>query len=209
MHDVSIINYGIGNVLSVMRAFEQVGAKVQFVATPEEILNSTRIVLPGVGAFHKGMEELEKRGMVKSIQAFCEQDRPFLGICLGMQLMFETSEEFGLHKGLGIIPGNVKKIDDVTVDGEYQKVPHVGWNHLVLKNNDSIFDSINDNEDVYFVHSFAAEVSNVENLLSTVEYGGRDITAMIKRGNRVYGTQFHPEKSGKIGLKIIENFSKM
>ena len=133
MKSISIVDYGIGNVLSVKRAFEHVGVEVEFADTAEKIRKAERLVLPGVGAFCDGMTELERRGLVSVIQEYCANDRPFLGICLGMQMMLEESEEFGISKGLGIIPGKVIRIEDITIEGESQKIPHVGWNELFYK----------------------------------------------------------------------------
>lgn len=209
MKQVSIIDYGIGNILSVKRAFEKEGSKVEFVSTEKEIMQAERIVLPGVGAFRDGMEELKKRNLVEVIQKYCAQNRPFLGICLGMQMMLEESEEFGVSQGLGIIPGKVVRIEDTEVTGSYQKVPHVGWNELCyLRSTDNtILQSVPEKTRMYFVHSYKA-MPQEEFRLADTYYGGRRISAVIQRGN-CFGTQFHPEKSGKLGLIIIKNFIEM
>ncbi len=207
MKSVSIVDYGIGNVLSVKRAFEYVGAEVLFADTAEKISKAERLVLPGVGAFRDGMSELYKRELVKPIQQYCAEDRPFLGICLGMQMMLDESEEFGISEGLGIIPGKVVKIEDTTVEGRYQKVPHIGWNKLEYKESveDTILADIPEEQRMYFVHSYTAKPSEDKFRLADTYYGGRQISAVIKNG-KCYGTQFHPEKSGEMGLKIISNF---
>lgn len=209
---VSIIDYGVGNILSVKRAFEYCGAQVELVNTPEKVIKSDILILPGVGAFKNAMDELTKRNLKDPIIEFSTTNKPMLGICLGMQLLLEKSEEFGKTDGLGIIQGEVVKIEDTTINGNYQKIPHVGWNSLKIPNNideslwnNTIFNNMNESENVYFVHSFTAKPTNTENRLADSYYGGRTISAAIKKGN-IYGCQFHPEKSGEVGLQIITNF---
>lgn len=209
---VSIIDYGVGNILSVKRAFECCGAQVELIDTPEQIIKSDRLILPGVGAFKNAMDELIRRKLKDSIIEFSTTNKPLLGICLGMQLLLEKSEEFGETDGLGIIQGGVVKIENTTTDGNYQKIPHIGWNSLQFPNNadkslwnKTIFNGMNSGENVYFVHSFTAKPINIENRLADSYYGGRVISAAIKKGN-IYGCQFHPEKSGGVGLQIIKNF---
>ncbi len=208
--NVSIINYGIGNILSIQRALEEVGAGVKIVSTPEEVINSDRLILPGVGAFRKGMDELKCYGLIESILDFCKENRPFLGICLGMQMMLDESEEFGKTSGLGIIHGRVIRIDNTTVQGEYQKVPHVGWNEIHYVNNQehTIMREIPENSTVYFTHSYTAFPEDERNRLADSFYGGRRLAAIIRKGN-LYGTQFHPEKSGINGLKIVKAFVEL
>ena len=207
MKCVSIIDYGVGNILSVGRAFESQGIRTKLISTPEEIWKAEKLVLPGVGAFANGMAELNSRDLVHSIQEYCAENRPFLGICLGMQLMLGESEEFGQTYGLGIVPGKVVGIEGLTITGERQKVPHVGWNGLYYKDmlENSILQNIAEGSKVYFVHSFHVVPDDERDELACTYYGGRKLIAVIKKGN-CYGTQFHPEKSGKIGLKIIRNF---
>ncbi|EKQ51123.1 MULTISPECIES: imidazole glycerol phosphate synthase subunit HisH [unclassified Clostridium] len=209
---VSIIDYGVGNILSVKRAFEFCGAQVEVINTKEQITNAEVLVLPGVGAFKNAMYELIERDLKDSIIEFSDTNKPMLGICLGMQLLLEKSEEFGETNGLGIIQGEVVRIEDTTISGNYQKIPHVGWNSLKFpKHGDkslwdkTILNGLAEGEDVYFVHSFTAKPTNNENRLADSYYGGRTVSAAIKKGN-VYGCQFHPEKSGEVGLKIIKNF---
>ncbi len=208
MADVTIIDYGIGNLLSVRRAFEHVGAEVEMASLPKEVLRAKRLVLPGVGAFADAMAELEKRGLVEAIREYCRDNRPFLGICLGMQMMLESSEEFGFHEGLGLISGNVVEIPPIGVNGEKCKIPHVGWGELLSTGNDwknSILEGIAEFSSVYFVHSFTAKTRYLENCFAKCDYNGIGLLAVIRAGN-LYGCQFHPEKSGEIGLQIIRNF---
>lgn len=207
MKQVSIIDYGIGNVLSVKRAFENQGAQIEFVSTPEEIMQAEKLVLPGVGAFKDGIYELKKRNLIEAIQNYCDGSRPFLGICLGMQMMLEESGEFGVSQGLGIIPGKVVRIEDTTEAGEFQKVPHVGWNELryTRTTEDTILKGVPEGERMYFVHSYTARPKEESYRLADTYYGGRRLSAVIQKG-KCYGTQFHPEKSGEWGLKILQNF---
>ncbi len=210
MKQVSIIDYGMGNILSVRRAFENQSVKVKYVASAEEVYRSEYLVLPGVGAFKNGMKELESRNLIHAIQKYCQENRPFLGICLGMQMMLDESEEFGNTRGLGIIPGKVVRMKDKNSDGIYQKIPQVGWNKLKMqqKTEGTILDGMLENTEMYFVHSFAAEPADNKYRLADIDYGGWMVSAAIKKGN-CYGTQFHPEKSGGKGLKIIHNFMKI
>jgi len=212
MSKVSIINYGIGNILSVERAFKKVGADVEYVTQREEIEKAEHLVLPGVGAFRNGMAELEKRNLVQAIRCYCEEDRPFLGICLGMQMMLDESEEFGLSEGLGIIPGRVVRIPDTDQYKNSLKVPHVGWNILSCTDNmkvwnNTILSGISSDSQFYFVHSYMA-CPPEEYRFADTYYGGNRISAVIRKGN-CYGTQFHPEKSGEVGLSIIDKFAKL
>lgn len=206
---ISIIDYGLGNLLSVERAFEHCGAQVNFVTTPEQISKSDRLVLPGVGAFGDGMNELQKRNLVPALKAFTESNRPLLGICLGMQLLFDESEEFGQHKGLGIIPGRVVAIPKTDVTGNPHKIPHIGWAPLVgapgSEWKETILKDLVPGKTMYFVHSYSAMPESPENRLSDSDYNGRVICAVVRRGS-VYGCQFHPEKSGENGLSIVRSF---
>lgn len=210
MRKISIIDYGMGNVLSVKRAFENQRAEVDFASSAVSIMSAEKLVLPGVGAFRDGMEELGKRELVEAIQKYCGENRPFLGICLGMQMMLEESDECGFTQGLGIIPGKVMRIEDTTAEGIYQKVPHVGWNELYYEEETegTILDKVPERSKVYFVHSYKAVPALDKYRLADTYYGNRMISAVIRKGN-CYGTQFHPEKSGRFGLMIIKNFIEL
>jgi len=209
---VIIIDYGLGNLLSVARAFKYCGADPVVTDSPCIIKNAERVVLPGVGAFSVGMNELKSRNLIDSLHEFISKERPFLGICLGMQMMLENSEEFGFHKGLGFIPGVVKAIPKININGHPHKIPHIGWNNLIyLPESNSwentILNNIQINSAVYFVHSFMAIPNENKFRLADCNYNGIRISAVIKKG-ALYGCQFHPEKSGETGLKIIKEFLK-
>ncbi|MCY9692561.1 imidazole glycerol phosphate synthase subunit HisH [Paenibacillus alginolyticus] len=207
---VSIIDYGMGNIFSVSRALEYNGAEVRLTSDPHEIQNSDRLVLPGVGAFKDGMQELKHRGLVDSIREFALKERPFLGICLGMQMMFDYSEEFGCNDGLGIIAGNVKLIPNINETGQKIKIPHIGWNELMLPVgrhswDNTILENTLQRSFVYFVHSYTAQPVDNSHRLADCYYHGQLISAAVQQ-NYAFGCQFHPEKSGEIGLNIIKNF---
>lgn len=207
---VVIINYGLSNLLSVQRAFEHCGTEVLVSGDPEDILAADKIVLPGVGAFKDGMHGLIQLGLDKAIQEKAKSGTPILGICLGMQMLFDESEENGCHKGLGLIPGRVIKIPALSVTEEKQNVPHIGWNVLLpgddgIDFNHALMSGLQSNEEVYFVHSYEAKPEQQEDLIANTVYGGRRVCAIAGKGN-VFGCQFHPEKSGKVGLRIINNY---
>lgn len=210
MPRVTVIDYGMGNLLSVSRAFVRCGAEVLISGKPKEINGAEYLVLPGVGAFADGMAGLQESGLVESIKQFVGTGRPFLGICLGMQMMLETGEEFGSHDGLGLIPGRVIAIPSTGADGQCHKIPHIGWNRLSPPSpatmwDDTILAGIEPGSSVYFVHSFTAIPSHPQHRLADCDYDGRVISAAIRSGS-LYGCQFHPEKSGEVGLAILRNF---
>ncbi|GLU23732.1 hypothetical protein SLE2022_397150 [Rubroshorea leprosula] len=198
---VTLLDYGAGNVRSVRNAIRHLGFDIKDVQSPEDILNANRLIFPGVGAFAAAMDVLNKTGMAEALCAFIENDRPFLGICLGLQLLFESSEENGPVNGLGLIPGVVGRFDS----SNGFRVPHIGWNALQVYKDSDILDDIG-NHHVYFVHSYRAMPSNdnKEWVSSTCNYGDKFI-ASIRRGN-VHAVQFHPEKSGDVGLSVLRRF---
>jgi glutamine amidotransferase len=210
MNEIVVIDYGIGNVKSMINALEKVGAKATLTNDKETILNADAVILPGVGAFKHGMENLIERDLIDCINSFVVTGKPFLGVCLGMQMLMEESEEFGYTKGLGLIPGKVKKI--ALPENSKDKLPHVSWSQLIEPTagrwDKTILSEFNNKTDVYFVHSFAAVPDNLNDVLANCEYGEVDFCAAVHKNN-VYGTQFHPEKSGILGLKILENFIKL
>jgi glutamine amidotransferase len=200
MTQIAIIDYGLGNLRSVIRGLERAGAQATITCNPEAIAAADGLVLPGVGAFHEGMDQL---GELKTTITQAVQDVPLLGICLGMQMLLDTSEEHGIHAGLGLIPGNVKKFPRTPG----MKIPHMGWNSLAINNKESpLFSGFKGNEYMYFVHSFYADTAP-QYALTTTEYIC-PFASSIANGN-VYGVQFHPEKSGAAGLRLLENFIGM
>lgn len=207
---VSIIDYGLGNLFSVKRALETCGAaEIRIASTAAEILNADRLVIPGVGAFQDGMEGLERHGMSSAIKEFASLGRPVLGICLGMQLLATSGSEFGEHKGLDIIPGHVVRIPMIDESGATLKSPFIGWStldrHPSPENLDNPISCMNPLDAIYLVHSFHYVPNSEADILATYRYGSHAITAAIKSRN-VTGLQFHPEKSGKVGLKILSHF---
>ena len=210
MIEVTLIDYGVGNLLSVSRALEHCGAKVTITTDPHAILSANGVVLPGVGAFADGMAALKTNGLDTVVRQIAAKGTPLLGICLGMQLLFDQSEEFGAATGLGLIPGRVVNIPSITTTGESQKIPHIGWNELLLPDQHmswqgSLFADVEPGEAAYFVHSFMAEPTSSDFRLADCNYGGVRIPAAVTRDN-VVGCQFHPEKSGEVGLKILRSF---
>jgi glutamine amidotransferase len=209
MKRVTIIDYGSGNLRSVARALEHCGAVPVLSSDPDELAHAERLLLPGVGAFADGMAELRERGLVEPIRRFAASGRPVLGICLGMQMLSSVSEEFGVHEGLGLIPGRVVPLPKVVVDGRVEKIPHMGWEAI----NDtaagtwsnSILEKTAPGASVYLVHSYQVVPDNLQHVLATYSFGDQPITAAIRSGN-VSGCQFHPEKSGPEGLRILSAF---
>lgn len=211
MYDVTVIDYGVGNLLSVQRGFEKCGAKVRLDSDPRSILTAKRVVLPGVGAFANAMAALKNYGLIQVIQEIAERNTPLLGICLGMELLFQESSEFGTTKGLGLIPGYVTSIPRVTKESAQLKIPHIGWNSIHPPRNDtgwheSVLSKNEVGDSMYFVHSFMAVPTEEENRLADCNYGGHRISSVVIKNN-ITGCQFHPEKSGEAGLKILKEFA--
>lgn len=208
---VMLINYGMGNLFSVSRALEHCGAEVRLTSSPDEVLAADRVLLPGVGAFQQGMGFLSQLGLVSALQKFATSGRPLLGICLGMQMLFESSEEFGVHEGLGIIGGSVLQIPSTDLQGNPHKIPHIGWSPLLLPEgrsswSETLLTEVEVGKSAYFLHSFAAVPSDRTVLLAETQYNGRKLCAAVKSSGNVWGCQFHPEKSGETGLKILGRF---
>ena len=213
MTSVSIIDYGVGNLLSVARAFNYFGADVKFVKTPDEILQADRLILPGVGAFADGMRGLSELKIIDPIKEYAQIGKPLLGICLGMQMMLTKSNEFGEHLGLGLIDGDVVSIPKEDVNGKPHNIPHIGWNELQRPREGcawekTILNGLDGGNSVYFVHSFMAVPTDPAKRLADTFYNGQRICAAFNDKN-IYGCQFHPEKSGELGLKIIKNFLEL
>jgi len=200
---IAIIDYDMGNVRSVSKALEKVGADSVVTRDPKVIDDASHVVLPGVGAFRDCMRNLEEYGLITPLLKSIEKGKPFLGICLGLQLLFEESDEFGLHKGLGVIKGRVEKFKDAPG----LKVPHMGWNEVKKAKESPLLEGIKEGEFFYFVHSYYAVPSDRSVDLTTTGYGV-EFTSSIEAGN-VMACQFHPEKSQKAGLRVLKNFSSI
>lgn len=207
---VVLIDYGVGNLLSVSRALQACGGTVEQTGDPDRLIRADRAVLPGVGAFGGCMDALARHGLAEAVRAFARSGKPLLGICVGMQMLFDTGEEFGRHDGLGLLPGTVGPIPAVKAAGGRRKVPHIGWNALWPAHGRSswsggILAGTPPGRSVYFVHSFAALPAAPEDLQAIADYDGYPVTAVVERGN-IAGCQFHPEKSGPVGLGMLRSF---
>lgn len=201
---IAIVDYGVGNLFSLERSFDAIGVTVEITSDPEKLRAAEKILLPGVGAFGDAAEKLRATGLDKVVLEQAQKGKPLMGICLGMQLLFDESLEYGCHKGLGLIPGRVVSIQQVIPEG--LKIPHMGWNALNFQKDSPLFSKIKNGDCVYFVHSFCA-VNCDDALIATSEYGA-PVTAAVQRGN-VFGCQFHPEKSGAVGLNILRAFAEV
>lgn len=201
---VGIVDYGVGNLFSLKSSFNYIGESAELVSDEKSVLSCERLILPGVGAFGDAAEALKKTGLGDAVKRYATSGRPLMGICLGMQLLFEQGLEFGVHEGLGLIPGKVVSIAPL-VNGN--KVPQIGWNSLVFtENKGDIYKHTSEGEFVYFVHSYHADCP-VEYITAQAEYGSL-LTASVQNGN-VMGTQYHPEKSGDAGLMILKSFCEI
>lgn len=206
---INIIDYEMGNLRSVEKAFESLGFKAQVSADPDDIRSADKIVLPGVGAFRDCINNLRNGGFVEPLLEHINAGRPMLGICVGMQMLFDESEEFGRHKGLGLIPGKVVRFPSGMVEnGERLKVPHMGWNNIDIVKPAPIFKGIADGSFVYFVHSYYCAAENSSDVAASCRYGDIEFSASIWRDN-IMATQFHPEKSQDVGLQIFRNFGEL
>jgi glutamine amidotransferase len=209
--NILIVDYGVGNLLSVGRAFEHCGATVTLSGDPAAIANAERVVLPGVGAFGDCVNALRARGLDQAVMQHVARQRPLIGICVGMQMLFDGSEEFGQHQGLGLIPGQVTAIPSTDSVGRPLKVPHIGWSPLVMSEaagaswDGTLLAGLQPGTAAYFVHSFHGQPVDPAHRVADALYGGRRVTAAVRRGT-LFGTQFHPEKSGPVGLAMIRNF---
>ena len=205
---IAIIDYGMGNLRSVQKGFEKLGYEAVVTADPRVVLEADKVVLPGVGAFGDCMRNLEQGGFVEPILKVIREGRPFLGICVGMQLLLTDSVEFGLHRGLDVIPGHVLRFPEgMRESGEELKVPHMGWNQLAIKRPAPIFTGVEEGSNVYFVHSYYEKPDDDSVVAATSVYGFEFCAAIWK--DNIVATQFHPEKSQAIGLKILKNFGEM
>jgi imidazole glycerol-phosphate synthase subunit HisH len=210
---VVVVDYGIGNLFSVKRSLEYVGANVILSNQSDEILNADRLVLPGVGAFGDGMAGIKKQSLATIIQKFALSDKPLLGICLGMQMLATKSFEFGENSGLDIIPGEIIPIPNKNQMGIPHKIPHIGWANLSrLDSNsgwqDTILKNLSNSASCYHIHSFMFVPQIREHAIAVYDYNGISIASVVRKGN-VYGCQFHPEKSGEVGLNVLKSFIEL
>ena len=200
---ISIINYEMGNLRSVQKALEKLGYEAEVTDNPAAIANAEKLILPGVGAYSDAMAALRERGLVEPICEAITSGKPSLGICLGMQLLFETSYEDGEHQGLGVLPGSVVKFD---LPSDY-KVPHMGWNQVAFANPSPLYEGIDEGSHFYFVHSYYVSPTDESVVATTTDYG-TSFCSSVQQDN-LFATQFHPEKSQKLGLKLLENFARL
>lgn len=206
MSQITLVDYKIGNLLSVERAMQHIGSPLKTAKSAQDIADAQKLIVPGVGAFKSCIDALKEHEFYDAIIEYAASDKPMLGICVGMQMLFETSHEFGDHQGFGLLPGDVRAIPAETTEGKAHKIPHIGWTPLTLNQLDNpLLQGIPDAAEVYFVHSFTAHPANDANCTADAYYGGQKISAIVNKGN-IYGTQFHPEKSGPVGLQILKNF---
>ena len=206
---IAVIDYGVGNFFSLLSSLNYVGLDTKLTNNIEEIKNAKGIILPGVGAFRDAIGNLEKYGLKETLINEAKKGKPFLGICLGMQMLFEKSYEYGEYEGLGLINRTVEEIKKYIPENSDLKIPHMGWNSLMINNrfkNDKILKDVNNNEYVYYVHSYFAK-TDMKNIVAYSEYGTK-IPGIVKNEN-VYGMQFHPEKSGDTGLKLLKNWGEL
>lgn len=201
---IAIIDYGAGNIQSVYKALKFIGADCKVTSDKDEILNADGAILPGVGSFGDAMDTMTKRGIKDTIIEYTKSGKPFLGICLGLQLLFPESEETPGVKGLDIFKGTITKIPN---QNRTLKIPHMGWNNISIKQKNGIFKDIEGEPYVYFVHSFYLKAQDKDSVAATTQYGV-EIDAAVQKGN-IIATQFHPEKSGEVGLKMLKNFVEM
>jgi len=211
---VVVVDYGMGNLLSVRRGLESRGGEVTVSSDPEIVATAERLLLPGVGAFKTGMDELRQRDLIGAITEFASTGRPLLGICLGMQMLFTESEEFGRHAGLNLIPGRVVRIPDCDANGiTVRRIPSIGWGALKspesrVEWSGSLLEDTLEGEYFYFIHSYMAVPDSYQNVLAECDHSGVRIAATVKLNN-VMGCQFHPEKSGEDGLRVLERFLQL
>ena len=205
---IAIIDYGMGNLRSVQKGFEKVGFEAVVTADPKMVLEAEKVVLPGVGAFRDCMRNLEQGGFVEQILKVIADGRPFLGICVGMQLLMTDSLEFGLYEGLNVVPGHVLRFPEGMEEGDEElKVPHMGWNQLSIRHRSPVFTGLEEGANVYFVHSYYAKPDD-ESVVAATSVYGFEFCASIWKDN-IVATQFHPEKSQEAGLLMLKNFGEI
>lgn len=212
MSSIVVVDYGIGNVFSVCNALRAIGCEAKLTSDLAAIRNADRVILPGVGAFARAMDSLHSKGISGALRDFVATGRPFLGICIGMQVLMDRSSEFGETEGLGFVSGSVERIASQSPSGQHLRVPHIGWAPLVSTGklgahwHGTALEEMDGTDDaLYFVHSYHCRPSNPDHRIAYVDYDGLEVTAAIRRDN-ITGLQFHPERSGRVGQKILEGF---
>ncbi len=200
---IKIVDYGMGNLRSVQKAFEKIGADAQVVSSPAELEGAEKLVLPGVGAFRDGIAELKRTGLDRPVREHIAAERPFLGICLGLQLLFDVSYEDGQWEGLGVLRGKVVRFTDQAD----LKIPHMGWNSLEFAQPARIFEGVPEGSSVYFVHSYYVVPEDESVIAARTEHGTRFVSAVAR--HNLFATQFHPEKSQSVGLRLLKNFASL
>jgi glutamine amidotransferase len=209
---IVILDYQLGNLFSVKQACDRVGLKATISSSKEDIKNADGIIMPGVGAFAEAMSNMHKLDLVEPLKDFVAEEKPLFGVCLGQQLLFTESEEFGNSKGLNFIPGLIRKFPSFSVLNNLIKVPQIGWNHIYRKSTaweGTPLVQIKENAYVYFVHSYYVEPSNIENILTVTNYEGIEYCSSVIKKSNIFATQFHPEKSGELGLGIYKAWGQM
>ncbi|MCK6258570.1 imidazole glycerol phosphate synthase subunit HisH [Fictibacillus sp. KIGAM418] len=204
---IGIIDYGMGNLHSVSSALERLDQPYFLSDQIEELAKADKLLLPGVGSFKDAMAILNGTGLADFIKEEATAGKPLLGICLGMQILFEESEENGITKGLGLLPGTVERFSGKTSSGETYKVPHMGWNKLEYNRTSPLIENLDEGY-VYFVHSYAVQTGDSDCLIAQAQYGGQSVPAVVGQNN-IFGTQFHPEKSSEVGMTILSNFCNL
>jgi glutamine amidotransferase len=204
---IALIDYGISNLRSVQKAFEHLDTEVTLVDTPDRVAQADRLILPGVGAFPAGMKGLQERGLIEPLKQAAHEGKPLIGICLGMQLLFDSSDEMGNTVGLGLLPGQVMRIGGQSSVVRGLKIPHMGWNQLDLVSDHPLVRDLTSGSYAYFVHSYAVYPNQHDIILANTDYGG-PFASIVGRGN-ICGLQFHPEKSQAVGLNLLKNFLEM
>lgn len=203
---IGILEYGAGNIKNVCRALDYLGYQYALISKPEEVISASKLLIPGVGAFKVAMEQMAELSLIEPIREAANTNTEILGICLGMQLLFDHSSEFGESDGLGLIRGEVNHIPRVGLSGNKLKVPHIGWNELIVQRESSkMVEGVVTGDPVYYVHSYRAENLDPNTIVCSSVYDGIDLPGVVQKDN-VFGCQFHPEKSGDLGLKILKNF---
>ena len=215
MKRVVIIDYKLGNLYSVHHACKHIGLDVEISSDPKKVLSANALILPGVGAFAEGMKNMEILGLAEAVLESVEKEKPLLGVCLGLQMLFSESDEFDQCKGLGVIKGSVSRLSPPKNNDKKIKIPHIGWNKIYAADNKSCswaenaLEPCTQGEFQYFVHSYVGNPKDKKNILSITNYGGQEFCSAVQKGNHVVATQFHPEKSGEIGLKIYSKWAKI